>query len=51
MHSRTDNAQGVGLVNDGGEAEITNLNLPCGAVDKDVVALDITVNDRWVLRV
>lgn len=40
---------GMGLAEDGGEAEIPNLDLASVAVDEDVVALEVPMDDGGVM--
>jgi hypothetical protein len=31
------------------KSKVTNLDFPLVAIDKDIVALEVTVYDRWVM--
>jgi len=42
---------GMGLAEDGGEAEVANLDLALVAVHEDVVTLEVPVDDGWIVAV
>ena len=41
----------VGLAEDGGEAEVADLDLTLVTIDEDVVALEVPVDDGWIVAV
>jgi hypothetical protein len=42
---------GVRLAEDGGEAKVTDLYLALVTVHKDVVTLEVPVDDGWIMTV